>query len=380
MLYWLMKNVLIGPFVRTLFKPWVEGEENVPEHGGAIFASNHLSFSDSVFLPLVVDRRMTFPAKMEYFTGTGVKGWLTKNFFKGMGQIPIDRSGGEASMAALNSGLKVLKRGELFGIYPEGTRSPDGKLYKGKTGVARMALEAKVPVIPVAMIDTDKAQPTGQVIPNVKRGQVGIRFGKPLDFSRYEGMEDDRTVLRSITDEIMYELMQLSGQEYVDVYAASVKDRIAARAKAAVEGARVAVDKAVDQTKVTAEQVRSQVEGRVETARTQIEGGVQSARTQIEGQIETAKTQFEQVGEQLRSRQAKSDEPTGEDDNPAAGDESPAEESSADESPADERSADESPVNESPAEESPADQSAAVESVPAQAGSGIPQDGDEQHR
>ncbi|WP_306254966.1 1-acyl-sn-glycerol-3-phosphate acyltransferase [Ornithinimicrobium cryptoxanthini] len=290
-LYWLMKNVLIGPVVRTLFKPWVEGEEHVPEHGGAIFASNHLSFSDSVFLPLVVDRRMTFPAKMEYFTGTGIKGWLTKTFFKGMGQIPIDRSGGEASMAALNSGLRVLDRGELFGIYPEGTRSPDGKLYKGKTGVARMALEAKVPVVPVAMINTDKAQPTGQVIPNVKRGQVGIRFGKPLDFSRYEGMEEDRTVLRSITDEIMYELMQLSGQEYVDDYAASVKERIAARAKAAVEGARVAVDKAVDQTRVQVGQVRRQVDERVETARTQIEEGVQSVRSQVES-----------VGEQIKAR------------------------------------------------------------------------------
>ncbi|HLS46794.1 MAG TPA: 1-acyl-sn-glycerol-3-phosphate acyltransferase [Ornithinicoccus sp.] len=295
MLYWLMKHVLIGPVVRTLFKPWVEGEQNVPETGGAIFASNHLSFSDSIFLPLVVDRRMTFPAKMEYFTGTGIKGWLTKTFFKGMGQIPMDRSGGEASMVAINSGLKVLRRGELFGIYPEGTRSPDGKLYKGKTGVARMALEAKVPVIPVAMINTEKAQPTGQVIPNIKRGQVGVRFGKPLDFSRYEGMEDDRTVLRSITDEIMYELMQLSGQEYVDVYAASVKERIAARAKSAVEGARVAVDKAVDQTRVQVEQVRRQVDERVETARTQIEGGVQSVRTQVE-----------HVGEHIKARSEKS--------------------------------------------------------------------------
>ena len=316
-LYWVMKHILVGPLIKVLFKPWVEGEEHVPEQGGAIFASNHLSFSDSIFLPLVVDRRMTFPAKMEYFTGTGVKGWLTKTFFKGVGQIPIDRSGGEASMAALNSGLKVLNRGELFGIYPEGTRSPDGKLYKGKTGVARMALEAKVPVIPVAMINTEKAQPTGQVIPNIERGQVGVRFGKPLDFSRYEGMEDDRTVLRSITDEIMYELMQLSGQEYVDVYAATVKERIAARAKAAVEGTRVAVDRAVEQTRVQAEQVRHQIEERVETARTQIEGQFETARTQIEGQIETARTQIEQVGEQLRSRQAR-DEPA-EGEEPADG-------------------------------------------------------------
>ncbi|WP_425607067.1 1-acyl-sn-glycerol-3-phosphate acyltransferase [Ornithinimicrobium faecis] len=335
-LYWLMKNVLIGPVVRTLFKPWVEGEEHVPEHGAAIFASNHLSFSDSIFLPLVVDRRMTFPAKMEYFTGTGIKGWMTKTFLTGLGQIPIDRSGGSASMAALNSGLRVLNRGELFGIYPEGTRSPDGKLYKGKTGVARMALEAKVPVIPVAMINTEKAQPTGQVIPNIERGQVGVRFGKPLDFSRYDGMEDDRTVLRSITDEIMYELMQLSGQEYVDDYAASVKERIAARAKAAVEGARTAVDKAVDQTKVTAEQVRLQVEERAATA-----------RTQIEGQLETARTQIEQVGEQLRSRQGKGEE--------AADDEVAAEETTAD---------------------------ATTDEVTAtpEASDGIQQDGDEQHR
>lgn len=301
MLYWVLKHILVGPVIKVLFKPWVEGEDNVPERGGAIFASNHLSFSDSIFLPLVVDRRMTFPAKMEYFTGTGVKGWLTKTFFKGVGQIPIDRSGGEASLAALNTGLKVLKRGELFGIYPEGTRSPDGKLYKGKTGVARMALEAKVPVIPVAMINTEKAQPTGQVIPNIERGQVGIRFGKPLDFSRYEGMEDDRTVLRSITDEIMYELMKLSGQEYVDVYAATVKERISARAKAAVEGARVVVDKAVDQTKVTAEQVRVQAE----QVRHQVEERAATAKSQIEEQIETAKTQIEQVSEQIRTRQGK---------------------------------------------------------------------------
>lgn len=303
MLYWFMKQVLVGPIVKFLFKPWVEGAEHVPEQGGAIFASNHLSFSDSIFLPLVVDRRMTFPAKMEYFTGTGLKGWLTKTFFKGVGQIPIDRSGGQASMAALNSGLKVLGEGELFGIYPEGTRSPDGKLYKGKTGVARMALEAKVPVIPVAMINTDKAQPTGQVIPNVRRGQVGIRFGTPLDFSRYEGMEDDRTVLRSITDEIMYELMQLSGQEYVDDYAASVKERLGARTRAAVEGARVAVDKTVEQARVQVEQVRQQVEQVGENVRTQVE----------------------QVGENLKSRSEKSREDDTEDIEGGTDDEAPEE-------------------------------------------------------
>lgn len=224
MFYWVLKTVILGPVLKFLFRPWVEGEENIPETGGAIFASNHLSFSDSIFLPLVVPRRMTFLAKADYFTGGGLKGRLTAAFFRGVGQVPVDRSGGKASEAALNSGLKILKRGELLGLYPEGTRSPDGRLYKGKTGVARMALEAGVPVIPVAMIDTDKAQPTGKVIPKIMR--VGVRIGKPLDFSRYQGMEDDRFVLRSITDEIMYALMELSGQEYVDMYAGSMKDRM----------------------------------------------------------------------------------------------------------------------------------------------------------
>ncbi len=224
MFYWVLKTVILGPLLKMLFRPWVKGEEHIPETGGAIFASNHLSFSDSIFLPLVVPRRITFLAKADYFTGVGLKGRLTAAFFRGAGQVPVDRSGGKASEAALNTGLKILRRGELLALYPEGTRSPDGRLYKGKTGVARMALEAGVPVIPVAMIDTDKAQPTGQVVPKIMR--VGVRVGKPLDFSRYKGMEDDRFVLRSITDEVMYALMELSGQEYVDMYAGSMKDRL----------------------------------------------------------------------------------------------------------------------------------------------------------
>ena len=224
MFYWLLKTVILGPVLKLLFRPWVEGEDRIPETGAAIFASNHLSFSDSIFLPLVVPRKMTFLAKADYFTGVGLKGRLTKAFFKGAGQLPVDRSGGRASNAALEAGLKVLGEGDLLGLYPEGTRSPDGRLYKGKTGVARMALEAGVPVIPVAMINTDKVQPTGRIIPKIMR--VGIRVGEPLDFSRYRGMEDDRFVLRSITDEIMYALMELSGQEYVDMYAAQMKDRI----------------------------------------------------------------------------------------------------------------------------------------------------------
>lgn len=229
MFYWFLKRVILGPILRVVYRPWAEGLEHVPATGPAIVASNHLSFSDSLFMPLVVPRRVTFLAKSDYFTGRGIKGWLTRVFFRGIGQVPVDRAGGKASEAAIGAALKILGRGDLLGIYPEGTRSPDGRLYRGKTGVARMALEAKVPVIPVAMIDTEKMQPPGRLIPRIMR--PGLRFGKPLDFSRYEGMEDDRYVLRSVTDEIMYALMDLSGQEYVDTYAQRAKAEIAAAKK-----------------------------------------------------------------------------------------------------------------------------------------------------
>ncbi|GAA1736142.1 lysophospholipid acyltransferase family protein [Microbacterium paludicola] len=221
MFYWLMKYIVVGPIVKAIFRPWIIGVENIPPTGGAILASNHLSVADSVFLPLMIERPMTFLAKAEYFTGKGLKGWATKWFMKGTGQIPIDRSGGSASEAALNTALQVLGRDDLLGIYPEGTRSPDGILYRGRTGIARMAMEAKVPVIPVVMVDTDTMMPIGRSIPRVMR--VGMVIGKPLDFSRYEGMENDRYVLRSVTDEIMVSLQQLGQQKYRDVYASSVK-------------------------------------------------------------------------------------------------------------------------------------------------------------
>ena len=244
MFYWFLKRIVLGPILKLIFRPYVIGLEHVPAHGGVIFASNHLSFSDSIFLPLVVDRRITFLAKQDYFTGRGLKGRLTAGFFRGVGQLPVDRSGGSASEAALRTGLKVLNRGDCLGIYPEGTRSPDAKLYRGKTGVARMALEADVPVLPVAMIDTEKIQPPGRKMPTFGI-RVGIKIGAPLDFSRYEGMEGDRFVLRSITDEIMYELMELSGQEYVDVYAQVAKDRIKAeRAEAKALGKAEKAEKA----------------------------------------------------------------------------------------------------------------------------------------
>lgn len=223
MFYWFMKNLIAGPILRTAFRPWVTGEENIPRSGGVILASNHLSFIDSVFLPLVIERRLTFLAKSDYYTARGIKGWAIKNFLKAAGMLPIDRSGGKASEASLRTGLGVLAQGEVLGIYPEGTRSPDGKLYRGRTGVARMVLEGGVPVIPVAMIDTEKVMPIGRRIPKVRR--IGIVIGEPLDFSRFEGMESDRFILRSITDEIMYELSHLGNQEYVDVYASTVKEK-----------------------------------------------------------------------------------------------------------------------------------------------------------
>ncbi|MFY9305066.1 MAG: lysophospholipid acyltransferase family protein, partial [Rhodoluna sp.] len=219
MTYFILKTFVLGPLLRFIFRPWVRGVENVPTSGAAILASNHLSFSDSIFLPLQCPRPVVFLAKSEYFTGRGLKGWLVKIFFKSTGQLPIDRSGGKASEAALNTGLGVLEQGQLLGIYPEGTRSPDGRLYRGRTGIARMVLEAKVPVIPVAMIDTEKVQPIGKRLPRVRR--VGIVYGKPLDFSRFDGMEGDRIVLRAVTDEIIYELKKISGQEYVDQYAST---------------------------------------------------------------------------------------------------------------------------------------------------------------
>lgn len=224
MFYWLLKLVILGPILRVFFRPKVEGLRNVPRSGPVILACNHLSFSDSIFTPLIMKRKVTFVAKAEYFTGKGIKGWFSRMFFTGAGTIPVDRSGGEAAQAALDTLLRVLREGNIAGIYPEGTRSPDGRLYRGKTGVARLALESGAPVVPVALLNTDEIQPTGTLIPAVKR--VRIRIGEPLDFSRYAEQRGDRFVERAITDEIMYELMALSGREYVDVYASTLKPAV----------------------------------------------------------------------------------------------------------------------------------------------------------
>ncbi|MFJ9341833.1 lysophospholipid acyltransferase family protein [Streptomyces sp. NPDC101733] len=221
MFYHLLKHVLLGPLLRMLFRPRIEGLENIPPDGAAIVAGNHLSFSDHFLMPAILGRRITFLAKAEYFTGPGLKGRLTAAFFRSAGQIPVDRSGKDAGQAALREGLGVLAKGELLGIYPEGTRSHDGRLYKGKVGVAAMALGAGAPVVPCAMVGTFEIQPPGQKLPKIRR--VTIRFGAPMEFSRYEGMEGERAVLRAVTDEIMYEILALSGQEYVDRYAGEVK-------------------------------------------------------------------------------------------------------------------------------------------------------------
>ena len=222
MWYYLFKYVLLGPLLRVLGRPEVEGLENLPERGPAILASNHLAVMDSFFLPLMVPRRIYFLAKAEYFNGTGIKGRFQAWFYTAVGQIPIDRTGAEAAADALKAARGQLEAGNLMGMYPEGTRSPDGNLYKGKTGLARVALDTGVPVIPVAMIGTNTFNPPGTVLPRPTR--VKVKIGKPLNFARYEGMQGNRFIERAVTDEIMYELMQLSGQQYVDIYAASLKE------------------------------------------------------------------------------------------------------------------------------------------------------------
>jgi 1-acyl-sn-glycerol-3-phosphate acyltransferase len=222
MAYWIFKYILLGPLLALLGRPKIEGLENVPQSGAAILASNHLAVMDSFYLPLVVRRRITFLAKSEYFTGTGFKGWWSRWFFTAVGQVPIDRSSADAAQAALDTAERVLGEGKLLGMYPEGTRSPDGRLYKGKTGLARLALETGVPVIPVAMIGTNKVNPPGTS--RLRFGKVTVRFGKPMDFSRFDGLAGNRFIERAVIDEVIYELMGLSDQEYVDIYASTLKN------------------------------------------------------------------------------------------------------------------------------------------------------------
>lgn len=230
MWYWLFKYVLLGPLLAVLARPKIEGLEHIPSSGPVILASNHLAVMDSFYLPLLVKRRITFLAKSEYFTGTGVKGRFLAWFYTAVGQVPIDRTDADSAQAALTTAERILGESKLLGMYPEGTRSPDGRLYKGKTGLARLALTSGVPVIPVAMIGTNVVNPPGK---GLRPGRVVVRLGKPMDFSRFEGLAGNRFIERAVIDEVMYELMGLSGQEYVDLYAADVKAQIDAEKPAA---------------------------------------------------------------------------------------------------------------------------------------------------
>ncbi|MCS4484450.1 1-acyl-sn-glycerol-3-phosphate acyltransferase [Gleimia sp. 6138-11-ORH1] len=228
MLYQVLKKGL-GPLLKAYYKPWIEGKEQIPTTGAAILASNHLAVFDSVFLPLLCDRQIVFIGKDDYFKTKTFKGRVIASFMRGVGVIPVDRSSSSAAESALNAGLGVLKAGQLFGIYPEGTRSPDGKIYKAKVGVAKLAIKSGAPVIPIAMIGTDVAQPIGQRIPT--RHPVGIRVGEPLDFSHLQGKEDDGPTLRAVANQIIEAIQALSGQEYVDMYAADRKLQLAAEGK-----------------------------------------------------------------------------------------------------------------------------------------------------
>ncbi|MGK5630665.1 lysophospholipid acyltransferase family protein [Streptomyces sp. URMC 123] len=218
----ILLKAFLGLLMRVLYRPRVEGARHIAAEGPVILAGNHLTFIDSLFLGLVVKRYVYFIGKDEYVKGKGVKGRLMGWFFSNSGMIPVDRDGGHGGVAALMTGRRVLEEGKVFGIYPEGTRSPDGRLYRGRTGIARLALMTGAPVVPFAMIGTEKVQPTGRGVPRISR-RVTVRFGEPLDFSRYEGMDRDRYVLRAVTDEVMSEVMRLSGQEYVDMYATKAR-------------------------------------------------------------------------------------------------------------------------------------------------------------
>ncbi|MBW3576505.1 MAG: 1-acyl-sn-glycerol-3-phosphate acyltransferase [Actinobacteria bacterium] len=210
-------HATLGPVLTRHLHLYIDGAEHVPVSGGAILASNHLSFVDSLLLPLPLDRPVYYLGKADYW-----ESWRTRWFFEGVGVIPTYRQGGDKAKQSLQAGLEVLRRGDLLGVYPEGTRSPDGRLYRGKTGPVRLALAGEVPIVPCGVVGTREVQPPGRSLP--RRRPVTVRYGRPLDLSRYRGPDDDDPfVLRSAADELMYEIMLLSGQEYVDEYAGSVK-------------------------------------------------------------------------------------------------------------------------------------------------------------
>jgi 1-acyl-sn-glycerol-3-phosphate acyltransferase len=219
-------KIFLGPVVQAVFHPQVTGREYVPTSGPAILAGNHVSFSDHFFVPHVLNRQVIYLAKAQYFNGQGMAGRLTARFFSALGQKPVDRDSGRAGLAAIATAADVLAQGKLLGIYPEGTRSPDGRLYRGRVGVARLWLETRAPLLPCAMIGSYEALPPGKKMP--KRGPVAVKFGPPMDLSRYDGRKRDARLYREITDDIMRAIQELSGQEYVDEYATDVKEQLAA--------------------------------------------------------------------------------------------------------------------------------------------------------
>jgi 1-acyl-sn-glycerol-3-phosphate acyltransferase len=214
-LYEVLRGVL-EPAARAVYQPHVEGIANVPKRGAVILASNHLSFVDSVLIPLVAGRPVAFLAKSEYFVGRSPRQRFVGGLLGALGHVPVDRGKGRAALAALDVATEVLGGGGAFGIYPEGTRSLDGRLHRGHTGVAQLTLTTGAPVVPLGIVGTDEMMPKGVRIP--RRKPVTVRFGKPLDFSRYDGLADAPAIRRSVTDEIMYAILELSGQEYVDAY------------------------------------------------------------------------------------------------------------------------------------------------------------------
>ncbi|MBD2763394.1 MULTISPECIES: 1-acyl-sn-glycerol-3-phosphate acyltransferase [unclassified Candidatus Sulfotelmatobacter] len=270
MVYMFLKRYVVGPVVNTVYRPKAIGLENVPSQGAAILASNHLSISDSVFMPVAVPRQVYFLAKSEYFTGPGVKGKVVGAFFRAINQIPMDRNGGKASAKALSAGGQALQDGKLLGIYPEGTRSPDGRLYRGKIGVARLALETGAPVVPIAMVGTDKIQPLGSKFPDPRKAKVTTIFGQPLDFSRFKGRHGDHALLREVTDQIMAAIQELSGQETAAVYAANYKKELA--------------------------------EHKREQFKTQVKDAAESAREKGRSMSATVSQQAEQLGSKLPGR------------------------------------------------------------------------------
>ncbi|WP_302183906.1 1-acyl-sn-glycerol-3-phosphate acyltransferase [Rothia santali] len=297
-----LKRFVVGPVVERVFRPEVEGLEHLPAGGGVILASNHLSFSDSVFLPVSVPRQVFFLAKSDYFTGRGLRGRATAAFFRGIQQIPMDRSGGSGSQASLSAAAEALRQGRVLGIYPEGTRSPDGRLYRPKLGVARLALESGVPVIPVAMVNTDGVQPIGARLPR-RRAQDGRRIepvrtvlGPPVDLSAYRDRGLGRAVQRAAADDIAAAIRELSGQEYVDVYASSVKSLME---KQRVADAKLAVaqllERARERTQATVENARERTQATVENARERTQATVENARERTQATVENAKERVREL-------------------------------------------------------------------------------------